>query len=177
MLSNPIQQQLQQPETEQAIIKFLENFPKYQKNLDILGDLLDFGQAVLLDKQSISKYDQLLRSYNLNVETALATISLIEKLPSLNKRIDQIDNILSFVEDVLKDEKSLEYVGDSIETYTKPIINKVKELSELWKDIQHNCECQESPIKITTVLKWLRDPSVQKALKYVHAILKALDNK
>lgn len=171
MNMNPIQQQLQQPETQEAIVNLLANLPTYQKNMETLGEWIEFGKSVIQDKQSLSKYDELIRSYNLDLETIEALISLLEKLPRLNELLETADNFLQFGEAILKDEDSLEYAATSLKSYTDPVIEKGRQGLDLVKDIQQRAQADSEPIKLFTILKWLKEPSVQQGLKYVQAAL------
>ncbi len=175
MEMNPIQKQLQQPETQEAIVKLLVNLPAYQKNLETLGEWIDFGKAVLQDKHALNKYDELIRSYNLDLETVEALISLLEKLPRLNELVKTLDNFLQFGEAILHDDASLNYAAASLKSYTDPITEKGRRGLDLVKDIQERAHADSEPIKLFTILKWLKEPSVQQALKYVQATLTTLN--
>lgn len=171
MEMNPIQYQLQQPETQEAIVKLFVNLPTYQKNLETLGEWIDFGNAVFQDKESLGKYDELIRSYNLDLKTIEALINLLEKLPRLNELVETLDNILQFGEAVMKDEASIEYATASLKSYTDPVMEKGRQGLELVKEIQQRAQADSEPIKLFTILKWLKEPSVQQGLKYVQAAL------
>ncbi|KOY81684.1 hypothetical protein I6G82_21850 [Lysinibacillus macroides] len=170
METNPIQMQLQQPETQQAIAALLANLPTYQKNLETLGNVIEFGQAALTDQQAIQKYDELVRSYNIDFETFEALIQLLEKLPRLVQLLEQLEDITDFISAVLKDEKTLEVATNSLKAYAEPVFSKVS----LLKEIQEQAEAQTEPIKLFTIINWLKDPSVQKMLKYIQATLLVL---
>ncbi|WP_339162323.1 hypothetical protein [Siminovitchia sp. FSL W7-1587] len=175
MEMNPIQQQLQQPETQKAIVNLLVNLPTYQKNMETLGEWIDFGKAVLQDKQSLNQYDELIRSYNLDLETVEALISLLEKLPRLNELIEKLDNFLEFGEAILHDEASLEYAAATLKSYADPVVEKGRQGLRIVKDIQQKAQADSEPIKLITILKWLKEPSVQQGLKYVQATLTTLN--
>jgi uncharacterized protein YjgD (DUF1641 family) len=175
MEMNPIQQQLQQSETQEAIVNLLVNLPTYLKNMETLSEWIDFGKAVLHDKQSLANYDELIRSYNLNMETVEALVSLLEKLPRLNELIEKLDDILRFGEAVLNDEVSLDYAASSLKSYAEPVMEKGKRGMQIVKDVQQKAQTDSEPIKLLTILKWLKEPSVQQGLKYVQATLTTLN--
>lgn len=177
MLKTPVQHQLEQPEIQEAIASFLQKLPTYEKQLQQIEQLASFGQAVLNDKDTFNQYDNILRSYNLNTETIEALLSLLEKLPRLNKMLEQLENIIDFISNILQDEKTLENITESIKEYTDPIIEKGSTGISLLKDIRQVAESTDEPIKITTIYKWLKDPTVQKSLKYVQATLQVLSKK
>lgn len=174
MQSNPILQELKQPETEQAIFALLANLPKYQHSLETICNFIDFAQSILEDKQTINKYEELFRSYNIDIQTVEALIGLLEKLPRLVELIEQFDNLLSFIEAILNDKESTRYLEESVKSYTKPVLGKVKEILSVWNDIQAYTEHQSEAITLFTMMKWIKDPSVQQLLKYVQATLVVL---
>lgn len=177
MTNNPIQDQLKQPETQEAIVNLLANLPIYQKNLDQLGELLAFGTAVLQDQASIAKYDKLLRSYNIDIETVHALISLLEKLPRLNELIETLDNIILFAESAVKDEETMDYAMNSLQSYTDPLVEKGKQGIDIAKEIQQDAQLSGEPISIFQMMKWIKEPSAQQGLRYIRAALTAFNNK
>ncbi|WP_431029733.1 hypothetical protein [Lysinibacillus sp. LZ02] len=174
MIKTPVQHQLEQPEVQEAITSFLQNLPIYQQQLEFLGQLTNFGQAVFSDKQGLQQYDQMLQTYNLNMETIEALIGLLEKLPRLNQMLEQLENVVAFVMSILGDETTLANVTESIKEYTKPIVEKGQAGLSLTQAIQQEAESNKEPITLLMMYKWLKDPTVQQSLKYVQATLTIL---
>jgi uncharacterized protein YjgD (DUF1641 family) len=177
MINQPVQNKLEQPEVQEAIVSFLQNLPKYERQLEQLGLLMNFGQAILADKQTLSSYDEKLRTYNINLETIQAAIGLLEKLPRLLERIEQLENLLDFMESIYTDETTMQQISDTIKGYTEPFVEKGQNGISLLKEIRQEAENHQEPIKLTTIYKWLKDPSVQKTLQYVQATLTVLNKK
>lgn len=175
MEANPLLEQLKQPDVQAALVSILQNLPAYEKNLQAIGNLADFGQAVLQDKQALQKYDELIRSYNLNLETLEAMVGLLEKLPKLLQMVNQLEELLDFATAVLGDQQTIDYATASIQSYTEPVLEKGKQGLSLVKEIQREAETTQEPVKLFTIMKWLKDPSVQTSLKYVQAALKVLN--
>lgn len=174
MEENPLLKQLSNPDTQTALLSILENLPKYTKNLEAMNNIVAFGEAVLADK-ALSKYDEIFRSYDINVHTIVALLELLEKLPNIVEKLNQVENILNFVTSILNDEASLNYAKQSLEEYTDPIVIKGKQGYELLKEVQQEVKTIEEPIKIFTIMKWLKDPGVQTSLKYIQATLQVLN--
>lgn len=177
METNPLLEQLKQPDVQAALVSLLQQLPTYEKNLQAIGNVVSFGQAVLQDEQAIQKYDELVRSYNLNLETVEALVGLLEKLPKLLQMINQLEDILDFATAVLADQQTIDYATASIQSYTEPVVEKGKQGLSLVKEIQQQAEATTEPVKLFTIMKWLKDPSVQKSLKYVQATLQVLNKK
>jgi len=175
METNPLLEQLKQPDVQAALVSLLVQLPTYEKNLQAIGNVVSFGQAVLQDQQAIQKYDELVRSYNLNFETVEALVGLLEKMPKLLQMINQLENVLDFATTVLADQQTIDYATASIQSYTEPVLEKGKQGLSLIKEIQQQAEAATEPVKLFTIMKWLKDPSVQKSLKYVQATLQVLN--
>ncbi|QDQ01866.1 hypothetical protein FOH38_15990 [Lysinibacillus fusiformis] len=175
METNPLLEQLKQPDVQAALVSLLQQLPTYEKNLQAIGNIVSFGQAVLQDQQAIQKYDELVRSYNLNLETVEALVGLLEKLPKLLQMINQLENVLDFATAVLADQQTIDYATASIQSYAEPVVEKGKQGLSLVKEIQQQAEATTEPVKLFTIMKWLKEPSVQQSLKYVQATLQVLN--
>lgn len=177
MESNPLLEQLQHPDIQSALVSLLQNLPTYEKNLEALGNIASFGHAVLQDKQTIQKYDNIARSYNINLETIEALAGFLEKLPKFYKQVEQLENLIDFVTAVLADQQTIDYATASIKSYTEPVLNKGKQGLLLINKIQQQAQETTKPVKLFTIMKWLKDPNVQQSLKFVQATLTVLNNK
>lgn len=176
-MNTSVQNKLEQPEIQEAIVSFLQNLPTYEKQIQQIGQLANFSQAILSDKEALQTYDQIIRTYNINLETIEAIIQLLEKLPRLIQTLEQLENMIDFVSSVLRDETTLNNITESLKEYTNPVVEKGQTGISLLKEIQKEAEATKEPIKLTTIYKWLKDPTVQKSLKYVQATLTVLSKK
>lgn len=177
MEPNPLLEKLQQPDIQSALISLLHNLPTYEKNLEAIGNIADFGKSIIQDKQAIQKYDELVRSYNINLETIEALVGLLEKLPRLYKLIEQLESLIDFASAVLVDQQTLDYATVSIKSYTEPLLQKGKQGLSLVEEIQQQAQAMTEPVKLFTIIKWLKDPTVQKSLKFAQATLTVLNRK
>ncbi|MEK4629355.1 MAG: hypothetical protein ABS944_02000 [Solibacillus sp.] len=174
MEHNPLLEQLNNPATQTALLSLLEKLPEYTKNLEAMNNLSAFGQAVLADN-ALNKYEEIFRSYDINIHTLGALLELLEKLPNVLEKLNQVENLLNFATSILTDETSLDYAKQSLKEYTDPVITKGKQGFDLLKEVQQEVKTIEEPIKLFTLMKWLKDPGVQTSLKYIQATLKVLN--
>ncbi|WZV56978.1 hypothetical protein AAB109_28260 (plasmid) [Priestia megaterium] len=175
--NNPLLEQLQQPDIQAVLVSLLQNLPRFEKNLEAMGNIASFGQAVLQNKQSMQKYDELVRSYNINLETLEALVGLLEKLPKLLKQVEQLENFIDFTTAILADQQTIDYATSSIKSYTEPFLKKGQQGFSLVKEIQQQVQATTKPLKLFTIMKWLKDPNVQQSLKFVQATLTVLNKK
>lgn len=175
MMNQAVQSKLEQPEIQEAIVSFLQNLPMYERQLERLGQFIDFGQAILADKKSLHAYDEKLRSYNVNLDTFESLMRLFEKLPKLVQHIEQLENLFDFMNSIFHDEKTMQQMNEAVKEYTEPYVEKGKKGMSLLKEIREEAESHQEVIKLTTIYKWLKDPTVQKSLQYVRATLTVLN--
>jgi uncharacterized protein YjgD (DUF1641 family) len=123
----------------------------------------------------MQKYDDLVRSYN--IETIESLVGLLEKLPKILKLVEQLENLIDFATAVLADQQTLDYATASIKSYTEPVLKKGQQGLSLVKEIQQQAQATTKPVKLFTIMKWLKDPNVQQSLKFVQATLTVLNKK
>lgn len=170
--------EMERPEVQQSLASLLNKLPEIEKSVDAIADIGQFGQAVLHDQTAMNKFDQLLSTYQLDTETISALISLLEKLPKLVIIIEQLENIFDFLTAIVQDEQSQEYLASSVKEYAAPLREKGTEGLALFREIQSRVECNPNhSVKLFSLVKWLRDPIVQKGLCYMEATLHVLDEK
>ena len=88
---------LEQPEVLESLSQLLKKLPELEKGIDSVTNIADFGKAVFEDKEVMNKYDTLASTYNINMETVNAIISLVEKLPKLVELLDKIQALLEYL--------------------------------------------------------------------------------
>ncbi|MCG3086425.1 hypothetical protein [Sporosarcina cyprini] len=169
--------ELERPEVQQSLTSLLNKLPEFEKSIDSIGNAVQFGKAVFEDQTAIQKYDQLLSTYNLNIETITAMVALLEKLPKLLKLIEQLEEIMEFVTAVIQDEQSVDYLMSNVKEYADPFVRKGKDGLTLFEEVQNRMECNPQNVKLFSLVKWLKDPMVQKGLCYVQATMEVLNER
>lgn len=169
--------ELGKPEVQDSLTSLLSKLPEIEKSLHSVSNIVDFGQSVVEDKTVVNKYDQLASTYNINIETVTAIVALFEKLPKLVQLIEQLENIIDFVTAVLNDEKSTEYLINNAKEQADPYLKKGKQGIELLEQIQVRAESNPQNISLFSLMKWIKDPAVQKGLNYAQATIDILNEK
>ncbi|WP_121614305.1 hypothetical protein [Mesobacillus foraminis] len=169
--------ELNKPEVLESLQKLIEKLPDLTQKLDQADHLLSFGQSILHDSRTMDKLKLKLDSTNLDSNTLAAALRLLEKLPLLLELTEKLETIVRFAENVLADEKSVSYLQGSIKEYTEPICEKAIKAQSLYKEVQAKAEANTQHISIFTVLKWMKDPSVQRMLSYVQAMIDTMPKK
>jgi uncharacterized protein YjgD (DUF1641 family) len=166
--------ELEKPEIQDSLAELVKRMPEIQQTVESLERFVTFGQAVLEDTEAVGAFEDRFSHYNLNEDTVQAFISLMEKLPLIVRMVDQLEQISSFITSVLKDKESMSYLTGSFQEYADPLIKGGSSAIELLNKVKTRAEEKNENYSIFTILKWLKDPSVQKGLSYVQATIDVL---
>ncbi|WLR51706.1 hypothetical protein LC040_02025 [Bacillus tianshenii] len=162
---------LEKDEIRQSLQILLEKLPQFVDAILSVEQLLEVATVVLKDKQTTEQYIQKLEGLNINVDTIEALLQLIEKLPVLMKWLSKAEEVGTFAEAVVKDEQSLASLKNSVEELINPAKGKAQEGVSLLTEVKQRAESSQGQISIFTIMRWLKDPTVQKTLSYVQAFL------
>lgn len=163
-------------ETQESLSYLIEKLPDVKRLVEAIEPVIHFSKAVLEDEQTINQFENRLSAYPINGETIEAGIELLGKLPMLLQHVAMLEQLTVFVQDVLGDEQSLEQIKCSIESL--PLVQEGKALTDVVKEVKERAATQpQEPVSIFTLMKWLKDPSVQKGLHFAKTTLDILGEK
>ena len=174
MENQTIESTLTQPEVERALLALVERLPKIEQSLRRLEDAADFGAAVMRDEQVKRKIDSFLDQSNLQIETLEAAMQLLEKLPMLLNVVNQLENVAAFAQDVYQDEASKAMIGQRIDEYVTPLKQRADWTRDTWTEVRRRAEGDERQVTLFSLIRWLKEPSVQHGLKYMQATIEVL---
>lgn len=165
---------LTRPDVEQALVSLAERLPEIEKSLRRLEDAVDFGMATMNDQQVKDKVDLLLDSSNIQIETLEAALKLVEKLPMLLQVTNQLENIFAFGQDVYNDPKTRDLIEQRVDEYVTPIKEKAETTRALVEEVQLRVERDNRHISLFSLMRLMKEPSVQHGLKYMQATIEVL---
>ncbi|MED3804296.1 hypothetical protein P4562_20450 [Lysinibacillus xylanilyticus] len=168
---------LEKPEVRHSLQRLLEKLPNVEQTIESAENVVDFGKAVLADGKTIDRYEHFASTYNVGSETITAIVQLIEKLPKLVQIIHRLEDIIDFVTAVLQDKQTTEYTANNLKGYIDPYVEKGKMGMEFLKMVQQRAEGSPQHINVFSIIKWMKDPSVQRSLNYVQSALDILKEK
>ncbi|WP_338752154.1 hypothetical protein [Bacillus sp. FJAT-52991] len=169
--------ELDKPEVQASLQQLIEKLPLLTEKLEQVDHILSFGQAVMDDQHTMKKVKTKLDSTNIDVDTLEAALHLLEKLPLLLQLTEKLETVIRFAEQVLGDQQSIDYLQKSVEGYLEPVKTKINTGKTLWEEVQTKAEVNTQHISVFTVLKWIKDPSVQRILSYVQAFIDTMPKK
>lgn len=168
--------QLECPEIQDSLTYLIQKLPDIQKSVQSADELITFGQSFLKDQETIQSFENRLKAYPLNAKTLEAAITLVGKLPMLLQLVETLEQITLFVQNVLGDEQSIDQLMQSFNEL--PLVEKGKETVGLLEEIKERAESEpQQQVSIFALMKWMKDPTVQKGLHYARAALDVLDQK
>lgn len=169
--------ELERPEVLASLTSLLNKLPEFEKSIDSIGNAVQFGKAVVEDQSAFNKYDQLLSTYNISMETIASLVSLLEKLPKLLDMIEQLENIIDFATAIVQDEESTAYMMTNLKEYAAPVLSKGKEGLSFMQEVKNRAQSNPQQVKLLSIVKWLKDPMVQRGLCYVQSALEVMNEK
>lgn len=169
-------EKLNDPRTADSLMKLLDRLPGIVEKIEKLDQLLDVGETVLEDESTMEKIKMKLDHTNIDLDTLESGVHLIEKLPFLLHMTEKLERAALFAEDVIKDEQSMDYLLKQTEAYLKPVKERVSRGVDIWETVKKDAEKNSRQITLFTLMKWIKEPQVQRVLSYVQAFINAIPN-
>lgn len=171
-------QQLAKEEQRESLQYLIEKLPEMTSALKSVEGMLSFVVASLGDQQSLGRIaddvEEKVERLHLTKDHLDAMLTLVHKLPNLVPVINKVEEFGLFVTDVLQDEKSVQYLIDQFGK-TIPVqkgMEIVEETNEKFKEREGGPN-----ISLFGMMRLLKDPTVQKGLKYVDSLLTVINEK
>ncbi|GGJ12472.1 hypothetical protein GCM10010885_22330 [Alicyclobacillus cellulosilyticus] len=110
----------------------------------------------------------------LQPETQEALTTVLEQLPKLAKMLTVLGKLCDVAEAALTDGEMLQAATDLLKEKTQPIQDKVKEGMAVIQEARARAAQDHTKVGLFTLLRLLKDPTVQKNLRFLHALLSVL---
>ncbi|WP_042352605.1 hypothetical protein [Bacillus massiliigorillae] len=169
--------ELEDPRIQQSMIELIRKLPEIQTTLQSVEDIVSFGKATIQDKQTTAMLEEKLSTYNVNGETLQALFTLLEKLPAMVKVIQQFEEISAFLLSIVQDKESSAYLINNLKEYADPVLQGGKNGLAFIQEVKERANCNPQSITIFSIVRWLKEPAVQKSLCYVQAAIDVLSDK
>ncbi|KGR91765.1 hypothetical protein CD30_04090 [Ureibacillus massiliensis 4400831 = CIP 108448 = CCUG 49529] len=127
-------------------------------------ELVNQAQSTTASPQDL--LDQLLKP---EVQQSLTT--LVEQLPKLTEVVTLLTKAYDFAQLVSTDEVLKSDTVNSIKEVTEPVISAVKNVAVTAIEAKDRAEVSNESIGLFGMLKLLKDPEVQKVLRFVNAFV------
>lgn len=166
------------PEVQEAIITLIRKLPKIKDAVMTAERGIEFVASVASDKQSInslfSRAEKELSHFNVDKDTILSLIALLEKLPKLVPMVSALEKAADFINDIAKDKQSQQYLMNGAIELISPVMDRVQNGVSVVQEAKERAAKNNHNVSVLDLLKLLKDPTVQKSLRFIQAILQVV---
>lgn len=147
--------------------------------VDVSDVLLDPKVQTSLNTvlEKMPQLAELMETLTKNEETLKSLNTVMESLPRLAKLLHLVDRVYAAAEDAVTDGSTLEGIVKVAQGYTAPVVEKVQQGRQAFEVAKERAEHDQTRYTVFSLLKMLKDPNVQKALRFTQAMLDALNEK
>lgn len=125
--------------------------------------------ADIAERKSIDVLDQLLQP---EVQESLTV--LVENLPKLAEMVTVLTKAYDFAQSVATDHVLLDDLKGGLEEFVKPVQEKAKGIAAAAIEAGDRVQNETATVGLFGILKMLKDPQVQKTLRFAQAFLNVL---
>ncbi|MEB3102909.1 hypothetical protein [Ferviditalea candida] len=167
---------LSEPEIQESLTELIGKLPKIKEAMTAVENGVDFLREASQDPLVGEQWDRLTSALNVNEDTLKNLVALLDKLPFLVRMANLLEQSVGFVEAVMNDKQSVNDLTEGLKDNARVITDQVQKGYSLLRDVQARAVSnQQQQISIFTVLKWMREPSVQNILRYAQAFIQVLN--
>ncbi|MCZ8522093.1 MULTISPECIES: DUF1641 domain-containing protein [Paenibacillus] len=123
-------------------------------------------------REQLDVLDQLMKP---EVQESLTV--LVENLPKLAEMVTLLTKTYDIVQNVVTDKVLIEDIKGGVEEFVKPIGEKAKGLAAAAIEANDRTQVEASTVGLFGILKMLKDPQVQKTLRFAQAFLEVVGEK
>ncbi|AIQ17728.1 MULTISPECIES: DUF1641 domain-containing protein [Paenibacillus] len=120
-------------------------------------------------KASLTKEDVLDQLLKPEVQESLTT--LIEQLPQLTQLVGVLTKSMDFVQSVASDEVLKNDTVGAIKEIAEPVVGSVKNMAATVIEAKDRANESSETISVFGMMKMIKDPQVQKLLRFMNAYL------
>lgn len=169
---------LSDAKVQAALVTALEKLPAMMEQYNELEKTIEFVRNFVKDTDSVQYMLGALKAdlpdVNMNRDTLNATLTLVDKLPKLVETINAIEPMAEFVQAVLNDRQSLENLVRGAEDLVKPAKDTLQEGLSIVAEAKKRAADDRIPVGIFSLLKLLKDPTVQYGIHFAQAMVAVL---
>ncbi|HFL3236852.1 TPA: DUF1641 domain-containing protein, partial [Clostridioides difficile] len=120
-------------------------------------------------QQSLDVLDQLMKP---EVQESLTV--LVENLPKLAEMVTVMTKAYDFAQSIATDKVLISDTMSAMGEFAKPVVNTAKGVASAAIEAGDRAQVDQSTVGLFGMLKMLKDPNVQKSLRFAQAFLSVL---
>ncbi|MGG4442731.1 DUF1641 domain-containing protein [Brevibacillus fortis] len=172
---------LSDPEVQEAITVLIRKLPKIKDTVLAAEEGLEVATSILRDQESLrylfERVDGQLSRFFVEKESIDALFTLLEKMPKLVKYVSVLEQAADFLESLGKDKQSQQYVLAGMKAYIAPVSSQVEHGVAVIREAKVRAEGNSEPVSVFRLFKLMKDPTVQKTLRFTQSLLEVLAEK
>jgi uncharacterized protein YjgD (DUF1641 family) len=133
------------------------------------SSLQEVAATLAAEPKSLDVLDQLLKP---EVQQSLTV--LVENLPKLAEMVTLMTKAYDFAQNIATDKVLINDFAHGIGEFVKPVQEKAKDIAAAAIEAGERSQAQETTIGLFAMLKMLKDPEVQKTLRFAQSFLQVL---
>ncbi|MGG4454238.1 hypothetical protein [Brevibacillus porteri] len=172
---------LSDPEVQEAITVLIRKLPKIKDTVLAAEESLEVATSILRDQESLrylfERVDGQLSRFFVEKESIDALFTLLDKMPKLVKYVSVLEQAADFLESLGKDKQSQQYLLNGMKAYIAPVSAQVEHGMAVFQEAKVRAEHKSEPVSVFTLYKLMKDPTVQKTLRFTQSLLEVLAEK
>jgi uncharacterized protein YjgD (DUF1641 family) len=172
--------ELTNPEVQEALAGLIQKLPQIKGAVDKAEQGLAAAAAFANDNESLNSIFEGISNISrlgMNKENLEALTTIINSLPRIASMLTLLDSVAAKLEPVLSNKDYLANVMEAATVIAAPVTDKVQDGVSMVKEAKERAERNHTTISLFGMLKLLKDPGVQKGLKFTQAMLDVMNEK
>lgn len=147
-----------------------------QQAVDVSDVLLDPTVQLSLNTvlEKLPQLAALMTALTKDEETLASLTTVIDQLPTMAKLLHLVSRVYQAGEDVVTDGDTLDGASKMIQQYTQPVIKSAQKGYQAFTVAKERAEHDTTTYSVFGLLKLLKDPNVQKGIRFAQALLDTL---
>ncbi|MGE6721167.1 hypothetical protein ACQKGD_28175 [Peribacillus frigoritolerans] len=171
-------EELEKNEQMESLYYLVHKLPEFTSAIQSMEEKLIFIRNVIGDKESLNSLGQNIEGkvakLHLNQEHFDAMFEIVHLLPQLVSMMKKIEGFSMFMNNILADSTSVEYVMNGLNEIV-PLEKGIDIVKETNK--RFNEDKSPTNLSLLGMYRLLKDPTVQKSFKYIETLLDVINKK
>ncbi|SIT05827.1 DUF1641 domain-containing protein [Alicyclobacillus vulcanalis] len=162
------------PDFQAKFVRVIERLAEWDEALGDLPSAIAFGRELMQDQESLrylieSASEEI--PLHVHRDTLVALAQVLNALPSLVELMKPLLPLVEFAKEVLEDRASVDYLFQSLGAELQPVKRVVDEVRATAREAREVAAQDRSPVTVWSLIRLLKEPMVQKGLRYAKAFV------
>ncbi|MDI9260269.1 DUF1641 domain-containing protein [Alicyclobacillus sendaiensis] len=177
---NGAQRALGDPDFQEKFVRVIERLAEWEEALGDLPTAIAFGKELVQDRESMrylltSASDEI--PLRVDRDTLVALAEILNALPTLVELMRPLLQFAEFAKAVLEDRASVEYLFASLTSEVESMQRRMEEARIIAREAGRVAAEDRTPVTVWSLLRLLKEPIVQKGLRYAKAFVQVAQDR